>query len=72
LILKYTIKYNIFRTFVLAPDERRTPHMKKEYIAEINKLLPNADVELLDFIYQLLQKSVDVSFTPLEMNPQTA
>lgn len=46
--------------------------MKKEYIAEINKLLPNADVELLDFIYQLLQKSVDVSFTPLEMNPQTA
>ncbi len=46
--------------------------MKKEYIAEINNLLPNADVELLDFIYQLLQKSVEKSFTPLEMNPQTA
>lgn len=41
--------------------------MKAEYIAEINNLLPLADAELLDFIYQVLQKSI----TPLEERPQS-
>lgn len=42
--------------------------MKNEYIAEINKLLPLADAELLDFIFQVLQKSI----TPLETHQQSA
>lgn len=42
--------------------------MKKEYIAEINNLLPLADVELLDFVFQLLQKSI----TPSETHQQPA
>lgn len=46
--------------------------MKQEYIAEINSLLPDADVELLDFIYQLLQKSIEKSFTSSEAHPQPA
>lgn len=42
--------------------------MKEECIAEINNLLNLADIELLDFIFQLLQKSV----TPLEAHQQSA
>ena len=42
--------------------------MNNEYITEINNLLQNADVELLDFILQLLQKSI----TPSETHPQPA
>lgn len=42
--------------------------MKNEYITEINDLLPFADAELLDFIFQVLQKSV----TPLEEHLQSA
>ena len=42
--------------------------MKDEYITEINNLLQLADEELLDFVYQLLQKSV----TPLETLQQPA
>lgn len=43
-----------------------------EYITEINNLLPLADVELLDFVYQLLQKSVPQPIMPLEMQLQSA
>ena len=43
-----------------------------EYITEINKLLPLADVELLDFVYQLLQKSIPQSVTPSETQLQSA
>ena len=32
-----------------------------EYITEINNLLNLADVELLDFVFQLLQKSISPS-----------
>ena len=32
--------------------------MSQEYITEINNLLQYADEELLDYIFQLLQKSV--------------
>ena len=32
--------------------------MKEEYITAINNLLQSADLELLDLIFQLLQKSV--------------
>ena len=39
-----------------------------EYITEINKLLPYADIDLLDYVLQLLQKSV----TPCEEQPQSA
>ena len=46
--------------------------MTNEYITEINNLLPLADVELLDFICQLLQKSVPQSVTPSEMQIQSA
>ena len=46
--------------------------MKNEYITEINKLLPIADVELLDFVLQFLQKSVDQPVTPLDTNLQLA
>jgi hypothetical protein len=46
--------------------------MKNEYIAEINNLLPLADIELLDFVFQLLQKSVDKPLTPLTEHPQSA
>lgn len=42
--------------------------MKEEYITEINKILPLADEELLDFVYQLLQKSIN----PLELHQQPA
>lgn len=46
--------------------------MKEEYIAEINNLLNLADIELLDFIFQLLQKSVPQSITPSEEHLQSA
>ena len=46
--------------------------MKAEYIAEINNLLPFADTELLDFIFQVLQKSVEKPLNPLEEHLQFA
>ncbi len=46
--------------------------MKEEYIAEINNLLNLADIELLDFIFQLLQKSVPQSITPSEEHLRSA
>ena len=41
-----------------------------EYINEINKLLKLADEELLDFVFQLLQKSVQ-PLNPLETHLQS-
>ena len=32
-----------------------------EYITEINKLLPLADTKLLDLVFQILQKSINLS-----------
>lgn len=53
------------RTGVPAPDLRKDdssmPKQKQEYITEINNLLPFADEELLDFVFQLLQKSINPS-----------
>lgn len=46
--------------------------MKKEYIAEINNLLPLADEELLDFVLQLLVKSVEKPVTPSASQKQPA
>lgn len=40
--------------------------MQKEYIEKITSLLPYADLDLLDFIFQVLQKSVE---KPLKPNP---
>ncbi len=42
---------------------------KTEYILEINNLLHLADEELLDFIYQLLQKSVNLSSQEMHQQP---
>lgn len=46
--------------------------MKQDYILEINKLLPNADEELLDFVFQLLKKSVEIPVTASETHLQPA
>lgn len=46
--------------------------MKKEYITEINNLLPLADEELLDFVFQLLHKSVKKPVTPSTKHQQSA
>ena len=35
-----------------------------DYINEINKLLANADLELLDFVFQFLQQSIEQPITP--------
>ena len=43
--------------------------MKEEYIAEINNLLPLADNELLDFVFQLLQKSIKPSVQETHSQP---
>ena len=73
MIFKTVSFYTIFRTFVLAPDnERMIAAMKKEYITEINNLLPHADAELLDLILQLLKKSVAISISPSETHLQPA
>ena len=37
--------------------------MTTEYITEINKLLPLADTELLDFVFQFLQQSIEKPIT---------
>lgn len=40
-----------------------------EIINEINKLLNIADEELLDFVFQLLQKSINPSLTETHQQP---
>ncbi len=40
--------------------------MTNEYIEKIEKLLPYADLELLDFVLQFLQQSIEKPFTPSE------
>lgn len=40
-----------------------------DYITEINKLLQLADEELLDFIFQLLQKSINPSLIETLQQP---
>ena len=42
---------------------------RAEYIEEINNLLELADDELLDFVFQLLQKSVSPSLTETHQQP---
>jgi hypothetical protein len=42
------------------------------YIKKINELLQNADLELLDFTFQFLQKSVKKPLTPSEEHQQSA
>ena len=37
---------------------------KTDYINEINKLLANADIELLDFVFQFLQQSIETPLIP--------
>lgn len=79
LICKSSIKYNIFRTlkseqvFLPRIDERMIS-MQKEYIEKITSLLPYADIDLLDFIYQVLQKSVapPLNPNPSKEHPQSA
>lgn len=40
-----------------------------DYITEINNLLQLADEELLDFIFQLLKKSINPSLTETLQQP---
>lgn len=42
------------------------------YIKKINELLQYADLDLLDFTFQFLQKSVETPLTPSEEHPQSA
>lgn len=42
------------------------------YIKKINELLNEADLELLDFIYQLLQKSIKKPVNPSKEHQQSA
>ena len=42
------------------------------YIKKINELLNEADLELLDFIFQLLEKSVKKPVTPSKEHQQSA
>ena len=44
--------------------------MKNEYIEKIESLLPLADEDLLDFVFQLLQKSISPSL--IETQTQSA
>jgi hypothetical protein len=38
--------------------------MKNEYIEKIESLLPYADIDLLDFVLQFLQQSIEIPLTP--------
>lgn len=40
--------------------------MTNEYIEKIENLLPYADLELLDFVLQFLQQSIEKPVTPSE------
>ena len=42
------------------------------YIKEIINLLPHADAELLDFVFQLLKKSTEKPINPSETCPRSA
>ena len=76
MLFKTVSNYNIFRT--LKSEQVFLPRIMKglslmqktEYINEINNLLAVADEELLDFVLQLLQKSIN----PLQIDthPQLA
>ena len=57
---------------MFAPDNERKIAMKNEYINEIINLLPYADADLLDFIFQLLKKSVELPINPSETHLQSA
>jgi hypothetical protein len=46
--------------------------MKQEYITEISNLLSYADTDLLDYILQLLKKSVEIPVNPSETHLQSA
>ena len=38
--------------------------MTNEYIEKIENLLPYADIELLDFVLQFLQQSIEIPVIP--------
>ena len=38
--------------------------MKNEYIEKIESLLPYADIDLLDYVLQFLQQSIEPPLTP--------
>lgn len=66
------LKHFIISSQNTAKNYRMGKHIMKEYITEINTLLPYADIDLLDLILQILQKSVEKSdnITPSEEHPQ--
>ena len=44
--------------------ERIEAPMTNEYIEKIESLLPYADIELLDFVFQFLQQSIETPVIP--------
>ena len=63
--------YNIVSELMfLLPITKGLIHpMKNEYIEKIENLLPLADEDLLDFVFQLLQKSISPSLTETQTQP---
>ena len=50
--------------FLPRNDERIDSPMTNEYIEKIESLLPYADIELLDFVFQFLQQSIETPLIP--------
>jgi hypothetical protein len=52
--------------FLPRNDERIDSPMTNEYVEKIENLLPYADIELLDFVLQFLQQSIEKPVSPSE------
>ena len=49
--------------------ERKRAMSRTEYINAITKLLKSADIELLDFVFQLLKRSINPSLVETHQRP---
>lgn len=72
ILTDYFTFYKIVTELMFLPrkNERIDSTVNNEYIEKIESLLPYADEELLDFVFQLLQKSINPSL--IEMQSQLA
>lgn len=66
ILTDYFTFYKIVTELMFLPrnDERTDSPMTNEYIEKIENLLPLADVELLDFVLQFLQQSIEAPVIP--------
>ena len=67
LLTDFLTNYKIVTELVFLPrlnDERIDSPMTNEYIEKIENLLPYADIELLDFVLQFLQQSIETPVIP--------